>query len=221
MENPRCAIPMTVFWSGEFQVDQGSYIAAVVRAVNSKGPGEFSRWNVDGAFVEKVPSMMNPPTGVRDESSSNSVKLSWREMTAPRNGGSEIETYVLMYATTADLETDDWTYLLGDPADTADSIDTTWTNELMMVDASTYEYQHEGAEAEKLHYKIAARNRWGTGVFSKPNLEIDVASEPDQITNIKINDAGMVRITWIDPESSGSTLTRSYEVQLKNADGEW
>jgi hypothetical protein len=94
MENPRCTIPMTVFWAGDFQVDQGSYIAAVVRAVNSKGPGEFSRWNVDGAFVEKVPSMMNPPQGIRDESNNN-VKLSWNEMTSPRNGGSEIETYVL------------------------------------------------------------------------------------------------------------------------------
>lgn len=116
---------------------------------------------------------------------------------------------------------DRWTYLLGMPTDSAISVDTTWTNAGMMIDANTYEFQHEGAESEKLHYKIAARNRWGTGVFSKPNLEIDVASEPDQITDIKINDAGMVRITWIDPDNTGGSVTRSYEVQLKNAAGEW
>lgn len=136
---------------------------------------------------------MNPPEGQRSEFGEN-VDLTWNAMTAPRNGGSDIVTYILQFASTASLEADEWTYLLGNPDD-----ETTWTNDAMMDSEGVYGYQHANAETEKLHYKIAARNAWGTGVFSKPNLEIDVAQEPDQITDIIINDSGRIVITWVDP----------------------
>lgn len=72
-----------------------------------------------------------------------------------------------------------------------------------------------------MSYKIAAKNRWGTGKFSKPNLEIDVAQAPDQIDEVTINDSGMVRLSWDDPSQSGGSVIDKYEVEIKNSDGEW
>lgn len=94
MDEPKCALTMQSFWSGDFQLDQGTYITVSVRAENVKGWSESSRWNTDGATVEKVPSMMNPPSGLRDESN-NDVSLEWKAMASPRDGGSEVTTYVL------------------------------------------------------------------------------------------------------------------------------
>lgn len=36
---------------------------------------------------------------------------------------------------------------------------------------------------------------------------------------IKVNDAGMIRITWFDPASGGGAAIKSFEVQIKNAAG--
>lgn len=41
--------------------------------------------------------------------------------------------------------------------------------------AGPLEFAHEGVAPEKLVYKIAAVNEWGTGPYSRPNLEIDIA----------------------------------------------
>jgi len=70
-----------------------------------------------------------------------------------------------------------------------------------------------------LVYKIAARNQWGTVPFSRPNLEIDVAQKPDKITNIKINDSGMVRISWNAPDSTGGSIISFYTVEIQNSLG--
>jgi hypothetical protein len=85
---------MASFWDGEFALDQGTYITITVRAENDKGWSEYSRWNTEGAMVQKVPSMMNPPSGLRDEQN-NDVNLEWNKVRSPRDGGSEILTYVL------------------------------------------------------------------------------------------------------------------------------
>jgi hypothetical protein len=42
---------MASFWSGEFVLDQGTYITITVRAENDKGWSEYSRWNTEGAMV--------------------------------------------------------------------------------------------------------------------------------------------------------------------------
>lgn len=63
----KCSLKMSSFWEGEFEMDQGTYIAVTVSAENVKGKSEASRWNTDGAMVEKIPSMMNPPAGLRDD----------------------------------------------------------------------------------------------------------------------------------------------------------
>lgn len=109
LTDPACALSMESFWSGDFQMDQGTYITATVQAKNVKGWSQASRWNTSGAMVEKVPSMMNPPEGVRDEAN-NDVVLNWYAMNSPRDGGSAVTTYVLM--TTTDSE-GDWTTLIG------------------------------------------------------------------------------------------------------------
>lgn len=62
---------------------------------------------------------------------------------------------------------------------------------------------------------------WGTGPYSRPNLEIDVAQEPDQISSVLVNDAGMVRITWFDPENGGGSVIERYEVQIKDSNDEF
>lgn len=72
-----------------------------------------------------------------------------------------------------------------------------------------------------MSYKIAAKNQWGTGKFSRPNLEIDVAQAPDQIDKVTINDSGMVRLSWDDPSQSGGSVIDKYEVEIKNSAGEW
>lgn len=91
---PKCAIPMSSFWAGEFQSDQGSYITLKVIAINDKGQSLASRMNVDGALVEKKPGMMNPPDGTRTPDT-NDVVISWPVLTSPRNGGAEVITYIL------------------------------------------------------------------------------------------------------------------------------
>lgn len=99
IQDRSCSMPMSTFWKGEFALDQGTYITAKVRANNAKGEGAMSRWNTSGAVVEKLPAMMNPPTGpatgsLRD-SSTNSINLAWTALTSPRDGGSHILTYEL------------------------------------------------------------------------------------------------------------------------------
>jgi hypothetical protein len=202
---PKCAISMSSFWSGDFQMDQGTYITASIKAKNDKGWSEISRWNTDGAVVEKVPAMMNPPEGVRDEAGGN-VDLTWNTMESPRDGGSVVTTYVLQ---TSNAPADGWTTLLGTDDGQNDAAQ------------DVEEYTHELAGNEKLFYRIAARNRWGTGPFSRPNLEIDVAQEPDQISSVSVNDAGMVRITWYAPESAGGSNINRYEVQIKDGNGDY
>lgn len=68
----------------------------------------------------------------------------------------------------------------------------------------------------KLYYRLAATNRWGTGPYSRPNLEIPVAREPDQILNVKINTSGPVRITFDVPVVSGASSIEKYEVNIKD-----
>lgn len=92
----KCAIKMSSFWDDEFEMDQGTYIAITVRAKNEKGWSDASRWNTEGAMVQKVPSMMNPPSGLRDEQN-NDVNLEWNAVKSPRDGGSAILTYVLQF----------------------------------------------------------------------------------------------------------------------------
>lgn len=203
LDEPKCALTMKSFWTGDFQMDQGTYITATVKAKNDKGWSDASRWNTSGAKVEKVPSMMNPPEGLRDESN-NDVKLTWNVIDPPRDGGSSVTTYVLQFTTDV---AGTWTTLLG----TDDGNNN--------APQSTAEYTHASAGNEKLFYKIAARNKWGTGPFSRPNLEIDVAQEPDQIDEVRINDAGMVRITWDDPANGGGSVIERYEVQVQNKAG--
>jgi len=200
LDEPKCALSMESFWSGDFQMDQGTYITASIEAKNEKGWSSASRWNTSGAVVEKVPAMMNPPEGVRDEAGGN-VGLEWNTMTSPRDGGSEITTYVLQFSNDPSAS---WSTLLGTDDGQNDA----------PQDQS--EFTHVDAGNEKLFYKIAARNRWGTGPYSRPNLEIDVAQEPDQISSVQVNDAGMVRITWYAPLSTGGSLIQRYEVELKN-----
>jgi len=205
LEEPKCALSMESFWKGDFQMDQGTYITASIKSKNEKGWSSGSRWNTSGAVVEKVPAMMNPPQGLRDEAD-GSVDLTWNTMTSPRDGGSIINTYVLQYTTDA---AGTWTTLLG--------TDDGQNDASQDVD----EYTHTDAGNDKLYYKIAAKNRWGTGPYSRPNLEIDVAQEPDQISSVKVNDAGMVRITWYAPVNAGGSNIASYEVQIKNQAGDF
>lgn len=204
--DPECELTMASFWSGDFSMDQGTYITATVMAVNEKGDSTVSRWNTSGAVVQKVPSMMNPPSGLRDESS-DSVNLEWNEVKEPRDGGSAILTYVLKVSTDDEAT---WSILVGDSDD--NECVATADNDLCTFDSDKIKYKHADAGNSKLSYMVAAKNIWGTGKFSKPNFKIDVTQEPDQISDVRVNDAGMVRITWDDPVNAGGSVISSYEV---------
>jgi hypothetical protein len=204
LDPPKCAVSMQSFWAGKFQMDQGTYITASIEAENDKGWSTPSRWNISGAEVQKVPSMMNPPSAKRTDDQKG-IELEWYGVIAPRDGGSDLTTYVLEYTDDAEPSAADWDTLYGTDDGLNDYTGTTAT--------------HDGAGNQKLWYRIAAKNRWGTGPFSKPKTEVEVAEAPEQISSVKVNDAGMVRITWEEPDNTGGSIVESYEVQIKNSNG--
>lgn len=120
-------------------MDQGTYITATVMAVNEKGDSTVSRWNTSGAVVQKVPSMMNPPSGLRDESS-DSVNLEWNEVKEPRDGGSAILTYVLKVSTDDEAT---WDILVGENDD--NECVATATNDLCTFDSDKIKFKHADA----------------------------------------------------------------------------
>jgi hypothetical protein len=87
-----CRIPMSMFWSGNWKLDQGQIITVKVVANNARGQGEMSVWNIEGARVEKLPHLMNPPYGSLDEKTGE-IALSWPALVAPRNGGTDVTSY--------------------------------------------------------------------------------------------------------------------------------
>jgi len=60
---------MTMFWTGDFQSNNGKLIKAKVRAVNVKGNGTFSLVNEEGATVETTPGPPAKPTGQKHHTS--------------------------------------------------------------------------------------------------------------------------------------------------------
>lgn len=52
----------------------------------------MSVWNIDGAFVEKLPHLMNPPHGTLDEYTGD-ITLTWPTVENPRDGGSQATSY--------------------------------------------------------------------------------------------------------------------------------
>jgi len=109
IQSRECRVPMSAFWSGPFRKDQGTTISVKVRAINTKGPGELSPWNSEGATIEKVPFAMNKPDGHR-QAEKNAIELSWDEMRYPLDGGSPITTYNLQFKLQEDQE---WMNVVG------------------------------------------------------------------------------------------------------------
>lgn len=231
---------MQNFWSGEFELDQGDYISVQVEAQNQKGWSRPSSWNFSGATVQKVPTMMNPPNAERvDGSGDGDVMLTWNLITDSRRSGGVEDTdaieYVMQWAEKRELgdgedyDEADWTYLLGEPDN--DDADANSSNaDFPLDDQGTFTHDDftksdgttldEPAET-KMVYKIAARTKWGTGPWSKPLEEVENADNPDAVSNIKVNDAGMIRITWFDPVSGGGSAIKSYEVQILDGSGKF
>lgn len=55
IENKECFIPMSTFWEGPFEREQGEIIEAKVIAYNSLGHSEASPYNAYGDEVETKP----------------------------------------------------------------------------------------------------------------------------------------------------------------------
>lgn len=198
-----CRVPMSAFWSGPFRKDQGTLISVKVRAINSKGPGELSPWNNEGATIEKVPFAMNKPDGTR-QAEKNAIELSWDEMRYPLDGGSPITTYNLQFKFKQDKE---WMNVVG--------LTSTY------LDTSFY---HDGHATDSvLEYRIRAANKWGWGKFSTPNLVIETAKAPEKIPSAETSiepQTGALKVEWEVPDDNGSEI-HNYNLQVKNAVGEW
>jgi len=124
---------------------------------------------------------MNPPQGLRS-ATSDQVDLTWNKIESPRDGGRPIETYVLKYTDEETPPTDiaDWKYLTGEPGVDANYCAGEDVDADVLPDARTVctyddkivKFDHVETGNTKLTYMVAARNVWGTGKFSKPNLEV-------------------------------------------------
>lgn len=102
---------------------------------------------------------------------------------------------------------DEWQEVVGD---TIAYLETTYTHSDMKPD-------------QVLHYRIRARNRWGWGQFSTPNLVMETAKAPERVSTPETTiepQTGAVKIEWEVPEENGSGIT-DYNIELKAADGTW
>jgi hypothetical protein len=101
---------------------------------------------------------MNPPNGSRDEFTS-SINLTWEESENPRNGGTPITSYHIDYRYDTDPE-DQWQELVG------------FSSSQVGNNA-----QHSNVRPDSIiNYRIRAKNRWGWGPYSFPDLVMTSAS---------------------------------------------
>lgn len=135
---------MQLFWAGDFKLDQEEIISVRVSAKNAKGWSDASSWNVDqdGADVQKVPRMMNPPQAKRNNLASvGQVDLSWNLITDTRRAGGvegeEIETYVMQWK---EKTSGTWEYIVGNPDDDATDLN----NLDFATDTGTFEHTDFG-----------------------------------------------------------------------------
>jgi len=85
-------------------------------------------------------------------------------------------------------------------------------------------YTHADRKPDQvLHYRIRAKNRWGWGQFSTPNLVMETAKAPERVavpeTTIEPQ-TGAVKIEWEVPDDNGSGIT-DYNLEIKAADATW
>jgi len=204
IEKRVCRIPMSSFWEGTYRKDQGTFIGVRVQASNVKGKSDLSPWNIKGPRVEKVPFQMNRPTATKSMTEA-AIILEWEEQRNPLDGGSAIVSYGLEYKQIGSDEK--WTPIVGFEEDYLET-----------------SYIHTDLPAnEELHYRIRARNRWGWGQFSTPDLVIDTPKAPKGIikhSSSIITKTGDANISWEAPDSNGSEI-QGYKVEVQEANGEW
>ena len=204
VETRECRIPMSTFWEGRYRKDQGTFIGVRVQAFNVKGAAELSPWNSNGPRVEKVPFQMNRPTATKSMTEA-AIILEWEEQRSPLDGGSSVVSYGLQYK----LEGTDqqWQDVVGFGEDYLET-----------------SFIHTDLPAnERLHYRIRAKNRWGWGQYSTPDLVIETPKAPMPITkrtSTVIQKTGDVKIAWEAPGSNGSEI-QGYKVEIRTAEGEW
>lgn len=149
-----CRLPMSTFWDGEYKKDQGQYIIAKVRAMNSKGWSNFSRKTfpvATTARVQKVPNPMNNPYA-QQNSASDGIKITWLKVMNVLNGGSNVESYNLRYFSSptkvdrnALRSSSKWIDLK------ANTVALSWVQTKPLL------------PSHYMYYQVRCRNRWGWG----------------------------------------------------------
>jgi len=69
---------------------------------------------------------------------------------------------------------------------------------------------------EELHYRIRAKNKWGWGQFSTPDLVIETPKAPKAVSYTEstvIVKTGDIKITWEAPDSNGSEI-QGYKLEV-------
>lgn len=168
------------------------YVIAEVRAVNAAGSAEWAESTETGqaAQIKTAPEKMaNPP--VRGNLTSKSlIHITWDAQTSnEETGGSEIIEYIV-YDGSDDSE-------LGTTSDTS--------------------YSVEGlSENDKMTFKIASTNLYGTSELSDVSEEIVAGSVPAKSSNLSLSnpseDASSIVVNWDTPTD---TVTK-YELQFRN-----
>jgi len=188
---------MSTFWEGTYRKDQGTFIGVRVQAFNVKGASELSPWNIKGPRVEKVPFQMNRPTATKSMTEA-AIILEWEEQRTPLDGGSAIASYGLQFKRSAEEEK--WSDVVGVKEDYLET-----------------SYIHTDLPAnEELHYRIRAKNKWGWGQFSTPDLVIETPKAPKAVSYTEstvIVKTGDIKITWEAPDSNGSEI-QGYKLEV-------
>lgn len=191
---------MSVLWAAPYNLALGADIEAKVKAINSIGESAYSPQTSSAhtaATVETVPGTMAIPTR-GSLTSSSQVHIEWAQMTTQaETGDSAITSYVLYWdqGTGNDV---DFTEVIGE---TSSYLSQTYTIDSGITTLTSY------------RFKVAAKNKWGQGVFS-PILTIIAyrTSDPPNKPVITVDGTDVV-ISWNKPDAS----VTEYEIMIETS----
>jgi hypothetical protein len=190
-----CQVPMaTVESVTGLAVD--SLIRVKIRAQNANGWGDYSELNTAGATIETAPTQMATPAFVLASSSASAIALSWTAATGTAAGGSNLA--ITDYALEWDAGSGAWATHLITSSTTATSTGLTGGN--------TYAY------------RVAARNKYGSGPYSS-EISVLAAEAPDTPATATTEDATIyVKISWTAPSDNHATID-AYQILIVDSSG--
>lgn len=178
---------------------RGTLVRAMVRAYNNNGWSSYSNANIDGAYIQTVPTRMNTP--VEDPSTSSSkIMITWSPITSTDDtGAATITYYSLEWNQGSVINT--WVELT-----TPTTLVTSFTMTSGFTPGVTYSF------------RVRAKNYLGYGPYSFTILSTP-SSIPDKMATAAVSTISTsVRVAWNLPNLNGGTLV-SFRVWVLKKDG--